>query len=199
MDQAAAGARLEVMTGTEAEVFCTNGRGQVDGVRVRVRDRATGRAGVYRARRYVLAAGAVGSPTLLLRSGLGGPLVGRHYMFHLAPVVVGVFAQPTGADAAFAKQVGFADNYFGTTRHRDKLGIIQSLPVPGPLMLGKVGRARLPARLVQYLRARMLPLMGLVEDLPDCATVSRWTVTATPRPDTPSRPTTASAAAGSHG
>src|SRR5262249_20017420 len=122
LDQTAAGACLEVMAGTEAEVFCTDGRGQVDGVRVR--DRATARPAVYRARRYVLAAGAVGSPALLLRSGLGGPLVGRHYMFHLAPVVAGVFARPTGADAAFAKQVGFADYYFGTPRHRDKLGVI---------------------------------------------------------------------------
>jgi choline dehydrogenase-like flavoprotein len=165
LDQASGGARLEVMTGTEAEVFRTDGRGQVDGVRVR--DRPTGRRAVYRARRYVLAAGAVGSPALLLRSGLGGPLVGRHYMFHLAPVVAGVFAWPTGADATFAKQVGFADYYFGTPRHHDKLGVIQSLPVPGPLMMSKVGRARVPARLVEYLRSRMLPLMGLVEDLPD--------------------------------
>jgi choline dehydrogenase-like flavoprotein len=165
LELAAAGARPEVMTNTEAESFRTDGQGQVDGVRVR--ERATGRRAVYRARRYVLAAGAVGSPALLLRSGLGGPLVGRHYMFHLAPVVAGVFARPTGADATFAKQVGFADYYFGTSGYADKLGVIQSLPVPGPLMMARVGRARAPAGVVQWLRARMLPLMGLVEDLPD--------------------------------
>ena len=161
----AGGARPEVMTNTEAESFCKDGQGQVDGVQVR--ERATGRRAVYRARRYVLAAGAVGSPALLLRSGLDGPLVGRHYMFHLAPVVAGVFARPTGADATFAKQVGFADYYFGTSGYADKLGIIQSLPVPGPLMMAKTGGARVPAPVVQGLRARMLPLMGLVEDLPD--------------------------------
>jgi choline dehydrogenase-like flavoprotein len=158
-------ARPEILTDTEAVSFCKDGRGQVNGVSVR--ERTTGQQSVYRARRYVLAAGAVRSPALLLRSELGGPLVGRHYMFHLAPVVAGVFAQPTGADRTFAKQVGFADYYFGTAGFADKLGVIQSLPVPGPLMMGKVGGARVPAGVIQQLRARMLPLMGLVEDLPD--------------------------------
>src|SRR5262249_32399894 len=157
--------RPTVMTNSEAGSFCTGARGNVDGVRVR--DRATGRRAVYRAGRYVLAAGAIGSPTLLLRSGLGGPLVGRHYMFHLAPVVAGVFARPTGADAAFAKQVGFADYYFRTRDYAHKLGTIQSLPVPGPLMMAKASGKRLPSFVVQLLRKRMLPLMGLVEDLPD--------------------------------
>jgi choline dehydrogenase-like flavoprotein len=161
----AGGARLELMTNAEAESFCKDGRGQVAGVRVR--DRVTGRQAVYRAGRYVLAAGAVGSPALLLRSELGGPLVGRHYMFHLAPVVAGVFARPTGADARFAKQVGFADYYLGTSGYADKLGVIQSLPVPGPLMMARAGGARVPAPVVRYLRKRMLPLMGIVEDLPD--------------------------------
>ena len=134
----------QMLTSTEAERFSRNGRGDVDGVQVR--ERGTGRRTVYRARRYVLAAGALGSPVLLLRSGLGGPLVGRHYMFHLAPVVAGIFGRPTGADAAFAKQVGFADYYFGTPEYAHKLGIIQSLPVPGPLLLSRTGgRASRPA------------------------------------------------------
>jgi choline dehydrogenase-like flavoprotein len=162
---ASGGAGPEVLTNTEAESFCKDGRGQVDGVQVR--DRATGRRAVYRARRYVLAAGAIGSPTLLMRSDLGGPLVGRHYMFHLAPVVAGIFGRPTGADATFAKQVGFADYYFGTSGFADKLGVIQSLPVPGPLMMAKSGGKRVPGGMVRFLRRRMLPLMGLVEDLPD--------------------------------
>jgi choline dehydrogenase-like flavoprotein len=165
LERAPDGSRPEVMTNTEAETFCKDGRGQVDGVQVR--ERSTGQRVVYRARRYVLAAGAVGSPMLLLRSDLGGPLVGRNYMFHLAPIVIGIFGQPTEADAKFAKQVGFADYYFGTSGYADKLGIIQSLPVPGPLMMARAGGARIPAPVVKFLRARMLPLMGLVEDLPD--------------------------------
>jgi hypothetical protein len=80
--------------------------------------------------------------------------------------VAGVFARPTGAENTFVKQVGFADYYFGTSRFPHKLGVIQSLPVPGPLMLAKSGGGRLPWGLVQALRRRLLPLMGIVEDLP---------------------------------
>ena len=39
---------------------------------ISVLDRATGQRSTYRARRYVLGAGAIGSSLLLLRSGLGG-------------------------------------------------------------------------------------------------------------------------------
>jgi choline dehydrogenase-like flavoprotein len=161
----AGGARLRLQTGVEAERLVRDGGGRVAGVLAR--DRATGERTVYRARRYVLAAGALGSPLLLLQSGLGGPLVGRNYMFHLSPLVAGVFARPTGAEAAFVKQVGFADYYFGTRRFAHKLGLIQSLPVPGPLMLAKGGLRRLPAAALRFLRRRLLPLVGIVEDLPN--------------------------------
>ena len=50
-----------------------------------------------------------------------------------------------------------------------KLGIIQSVPVPGPLMLAKAGAKHLPGVAVNFLRARMLALAGIVEDLPDPA------------------------------
>jgi choline dehydrogenase-like flavoprotein len=163
---AVAGARLQLLTGVEAERLVTDGSGEVSGVQVC--DRATGRRTVYRARRYALGAGAIGSPLLLLRSGLGGPLVGRHYMYHLSPVVAAVFPRHTGADAAFVKQVGFADYYFGTRRFPHKLGLIQSLPVPGPLMLAKAA-GRLPHAILHALRRRMLPLVGIVEDLPNPA------------------------------
>jgi hypothetical protein len=62
--------------------------------------------------RYVVAAGAIGSPALLLRSALDGPLVGRYYMRHLCPIAIGLFPQRTGADETYVKQVGFADYYW---------------------------------------------------------------------------------------
>jgi choline dehydrogenase-like flavoprotein len=164
-ESVAAGAHLQLLTGVEAEELLTDGQGQVSGVQVC--NRATGQRTVYRARRYALGAGALGSPLLLLRSGLGGPLVGRHYMFHVSPVVAGVFPRRIGADATFVKQVGFADYYLGTRRFPHKLGLIQSLPVPGPLMLAKAGGGRIPQPLLQALRRRMLPLVGIVEDLPN--------------------------------
>jgi choline dehydrogenase-like flavoprotein len=158
---------LQPMLGTEVESLVRNGQGQIDGVSVQ--SRATGRRATYRARRYVLAAGAVGSPVLLLRSGLGGPLVGRHYMMHLSPIVAGIFPRATGADETYIKQVGFADYYFGTRDFAHKLGLVQSLPVPGPLMLAKATGKRLPVGLIQILRKRMVPLAGIVEDLPNPA------------------------------
>jgi choline dehydrogenase-like flavoprotein len=161
------GSRLQVLTRVEVESFCKDDRGEVAGVRVR--ERATGKVSVYRGHRYGLAAGAIGSPALLLRSGIDGPHVGRNYMYHLSPIAAGIFLRNTGADAVFAKQVGFADYYFGTKQFAHKLGMIQSLPVPGPLMVAKAGNRRLPPRLVNVLRKKMLPMTGIVEDLPNPA------------------------------
>ncbi len=135
---------------------------------ITVLDRASGKRCRYRARRYALGAGAIGSSLLLLRSGLGGPLVGRHYMMHLASIVVGVFSQTSSAETSFVKQVGFADYYFGTKKYPHKMGIVQSLPVPGPLMTAKLSPF-LPAPVRQFLRERILPLAGIIEDLPNPA------------------------------
>jgi choline dehydrogenase-like flavoprotein len=158
---------LEVLLNVEAERFHRDGTGRVAGVWVC--ERLTGRRTLYRAQRYALAAGAIGSPALLLRSGLNGPHVGRHYMFHLSPIVAGVFPRATGADATFVKQVGFADYYFGARGFAHKLGLIQSLPVPGPLLLAKTAPKWLTHGILQFLRKRMLPLAGIVEDLPNPA------------------------------
>ena len=48
------------------------------------------------------------------------------------------------------------------------MGMVQSLPVPGPLMTAKMSPF-LPAPVRQFLRQRILPLAGLIEDLPNPA------------------------------
>jgi choline dehydrogenase-like flavoprotein len=167
VDRAGAeGLPLRVLTGVDLEQLLLDTTGKVAGVRLR--DRGTGIQSILSARRYVLAAGAIGSPLLLLRSGMGGPLVGRHYMVHLSPLVVGLFHQPTGADETFVKQVGFADFYMGVKNCPHKMGIVQSLPVPGPLLTAKMAPF-VPHRLVPPLRRRMVPLAGIIEDLPNAA------------------------------
>jgi choline dehydrogenase-like flavoprotein len=163
---------LRVLTNVEAERLAFDGKENPDGIHVV--DRATGRPSIYRARRYVLSAGAIGSPLLLLRSGLDHPLIGRNYMMHHSPIVIGVFAQRLGADEAFVKQVGFSDFYFGTKEYAHKLGLVQSLPVPGPLLLAKAASRLLPRRLLDFLRRRMLPLVGIIEDLPNPANRVSW-------------------------
>ncbi len=162
-----ANSTLTVMTNVEAERFRRDVRGKVNGISVL--DRSTGQRAQFRAERYVLAAGAIGSPTLLLRSAIDGKFVGRNYMYHLSPIVAGIFGARTGAENTFVKQVGFADHYFGSKGFEHKLGLIQSLPVPGPLMMVKAGGKWLPARALHFLRKRMLPLAGIVEDLPQPA------------------------------
>jgi choline dehydrogenase-like flavoprotein len=94
-------------------------------------------------------------------------------MMHLSPLAVGVFPRPTGGDATFVKQVGFADYYFGTKTFAHKMGLVQSLPVPGPLLTAK-SAPLLPRALLPALRRRMLPLAGIIEDLPDPANRVEW-------------------------
>ncbi|MDG3004696.1 GMC family oxidoreductase N-terminal domain-containing protein [Paludisphaera mucosa] len=162
----ARGHSLQVRTQVEAERLVKEpGTGST---LLAVIDRTTGRRLHYRARRYALAAGAIGSPLLLERSGAVHPLIGRNYMLHIAAIVAGVFPQATDAGSSFVKQLGFTDYYFGTKRHRHKMGIVQSLPVPGPLMTAKVAPF-LPAPVRQFLRERVLPMAGMIEDLPDPA------------------------------
>jgi choline dehydrogenase-like flavoprotein len=156
---------LHVITHAQVEGLVKDAHGQVGGVSVT--DRTNGQRSFYRARRYALAAGAIGSPTLLLRSGLAGPLVGRHYMLHLCPIAIGLFARRTGAEQTYVKQVGFADFYLGTRGYPHKMGLVQSLPVPGMLMLQKAIPCRVPQALLGLLRRHMLPLTGIVEDLPN--------------------------------
>jgi choline dehydrogenase-like flavoprotein len=172
------GLPLRVLTNVEVERLVLDGSGNPAGVSLL--DRATGERAVRRARRYVLAGGAIGSPLILLRSGLDGPAVGRHYMPHLSAIVVGVFRRPTGADETFVKQVGFADYYFGAKGYAHKMGLVQSLPVPGPLLTAKMAPL-LPRPVQRFLRRRLLPLAGIVEDLPDPANRVCWGPDGRPR------------------
>lgn len=154
-----------MLTGTEVERIVLPRAGRIGGLRIR--NRHDGSARTVTARCYALAAGAIGSPAILLRSGIDGPHVGRNYMLHYSPISIGIFRRETGADETFIKQVGFADFYFGTRACPHKMGIIQSLPAPGPLMLAKSGLNCWPTAAVSWLRKRMLPLAGIVEDLPE--------------------------------
>jgi acyl-CoA reductase-like NAD-dependent aldehyde dehydrogenase/choline dehydrogenase-like flavoprotein len=49
---------------------------------------------VVRAPQVVVAAGAIESPALLMRSGIGGPAVGRHLRLHPTSVISGHYAEP---------------------------------------------------------------------------------------------------------
>jgi choline dehydrogenase-like flavoprotein len=136
-------------------------------------ERESGRRVRFLGRHFVLSAGALASPHLLLASGLerlnpGGSTVGRYLMRHFNAAVIGLFPRRPDREAQFHKQVAIHDFYFGhptVARPLGKLGAIQQIGTP-PRELVK---AHLP-RLVGGLAASALPhatgLLIMAEDQP---------------------------------
>ncbi len=87
-----AGASILVDTAVE-RVLVEGGRAV--GVTGTWTDRATGRTAtvIARAPRVVVAAGALESPAVLLRSGIGGPAVGQNLRLHPATAAVAIYDQ----------------------------------------------------------------------------------------------------------
>jgi choline dehydrogenase-like flavoprotein len=138
--------------------------------------RTSGAARRYRADTFVLSAGALASPHLLLASGLeasnpAGHLVGRHLMRHANAIVFGAFPRVPDPRHEFHKQLGIHDFYFGdpalgTTL--GKLGSIQQLATPP---VGLV-RHELPAALGPFVGPAVEHLTGMLvmaEDQPRAA------------------------------
>ncbi len=91
-DASDGGAR--VVAGARAERILVDD-GQATGVQATVTDRdGSTTALTISAGTVVVACGAIESPALLLRSGIGGPAVGKHLRLHPAGVVSGVYEEP---------------------------------------------------------------------------------------------------------
>lgn len=77
-------------------------------------DSKTGAVLEFRAKQFVLASGAILTPTLLLRAGAQewNPLVGKNLMTHCLGLVVGFFPFPMSAEQDFNKWFSVADYYF---------------------------------------------------------------------------------------
>jgi len=151
---------------TEAVKLNTNSHRAVESLTVRhVR---TGQRREIKANLYLISAGAIGTPVLLMRSGIGNTSgqLGRNFMYHAGAIVVCFFSQPTGGSERFIKQLGWTDDYFGTADFPNKLGYVQSLPIPGPLVLKKESPISLPLPLARFMYRRMVSFTGCVEDLP---------------------------------
>jgi choline dehydrogenase-like flavoprotein len=136
-------------------------------------DRDTGAAATYEARHFVLAAGALASPHLVLASGLEArstapDAVGRYLSRHHNVIVAGLFPRATDPDRQFHKQVGIHDCYFGDPdgdAPAGKLGGIQQLPTPPPELV----RAHLPpvvGRVMAPLLRNVTGLLTMTEDQP---------------------------------
>jgi choline dehydrogenase-like flavoprotein len=91
-DASDAGAR--VVVGARAErILVKDGRAAGVEATVTQGDGSTTAVTVH-AGTVVVACGAIESPALLLRSGIGGPAVGKHLRVHPAAVVTGIYQEP---------------------------------------------------------------------------------------------------------
>jgi choline dehydrogenase-like flavoprotein len=141
--------------------------GRVEGVECL--NRATGRRHVVRGDRYILAAGALGSPHLILASGLqtSSPArawVGRGLMRHCNGIVFGLFPRPLAGSREFHKQVGIMD-FYGGRGGEPRLGCIQSIHPPPPGLV----RDRAPGPLgliAEPMADRSTGLLAIAEDEP---------------------------------
>jgi choline dehydrogenase-like flavoprotein len=136
----------------------------------------TGRVWYPRASTYVLSAGALGSPHVLLASGLdrvnpAGHMVGRHLMRHCNAIAFGIFPRRPNRRKQFHKQIGIHDFYFGHPSIDEpfgKLGSIQQLQTP-PIALV---RSALPRPLGPFVGPAIEHVTGLLvmaEDQPRLA------------------------------
>jgi choline dehydrogenase-like flavoprotein len=132
----------------------------------RLRVSREGRDLEVRAGRFVLAAGAVNTAALLLRSGVANAsgMVGRNYMAHTCSFVVGV--RP-GRDAhlAFQKTLGLNDWYLAGRDNPRPLGNVQGLgKLQGPTI--KAARRWVPLPILEAFTRRSVDFFVETEDLP---------------------------------
>ena len=132
-------------------------------------DRRSRRRRVFSAERYILAGGALGSPHLVLASGLeaASPArdwIGRCLMRHASTIVYGLFRSPLPGGGVFHKQVGIFDHY-GHSQDEPNLGHVQSIHPPPPGLLTRKLPRPLRPPLGPLLR-RCTGLLAITEDQP---------------------------------
>lgn len=135
--------------------------------------KATGARVEHRAPLFFLSAGALGSPHLLLASGLeelnpAGHLVGRNLMRHCNAIAFGFFPRKPNRRRQFHKQLGIHDFYFGhpsIAAPSGKLGSIQQLQTP-PIGLVRDALPRPLGPFVGPVIEHMTGLLVMAEDQP---------------------------------
>ncbi|RMG79663.1 MAG: GMC family oxidoreductase [Bacteroidetes bacterium] len=141
--------------------------------RVTAQDKKTGDTHVFRGRQVVLSAGALGSPHILLSSGLdehnpGGATIGRYLMRHVNTIIFGIFPGAADKEGRFHKQLAILDYYWG---HPDikgpagKLGSLQQMPTPPPGLVQNEVPGILGKWLSQGVRL-LTGLLAIAEDQP---------------------------------
>jgi choline dehydrogenase-like flavoprotein len=155
-----------VVTRLEADGACVTG--------VHVWRKDAQRAEVIAADRVLLAAGAIGTPHLILASGLDArsparAAVGRYLMRHANAMVFGFYPSRPDPEHRFHKQLALNDWYFGDPGADDcegltKLGGVQQMMTPPRALVA----AHLPrgTRALAALTEQLTGLLCIAEDQP---------------------------------
>ncbi|MEO1258752.1 MAG: GMC family oxidoreductase [Bacteroidota bacterium] len=135
-------------------------------------DKMTGEELTFDAKNVVLSAGALGSPHLLLSSGLhelnpGGQAVGRYLMRHVNSIIFGIFPGVADKEGRFHKQLGILDYYNGhpSAKLKGKLGSLQQVPTPPMGLVQNEVPGQLGKLLSQGVRL-LTGLLAIAEDQP---------------------------------
>ena len=139
-------------------------------------DKKTGERLVFRASTFVLAAGALATPHLLLASGLdrvspAGDAIGRYLMRHCNAMTFGFFLRPPNPADEHHKQVAIHDFYFGADEPgapAGKLGNLQQVMGPNAGLIAFVLPKPLAwvAKPAEHLAKRLTGLLSIAEDQP---------------------------------
>ena len=138
--------------------------------KLHVIDRDTNTHEAIEAHRFILAAGALGSPHLLLASHLEHPALGRYLMRHDNAMVFGFYPRRPDPAHRFHKQIAIHDYYFGDRDSDDvpdltKLGGIQQMMTP-PKELVRAHLPRGTKTLIGALTEQLTGLLCIAEDQP---------------------------------
>jgi choline dehydrogenase-like flavoprotein len=139
-------------------------------------DKASGERFLVRASTFVVAAGALATPHLLLASGLdrfnpAGDAVGRYLMRHCNAMTYGFFLRPPNPANEHHKQVAIHDFYFGAREAgapAGKLGNLQQVMGPNAGLIAHVLPRALGwvAKPAEQLANRLTGLLAIAEDQP---------------------------------
>ncbi|MDB5527153.1 MAG: glucose-methanol-choline oxidoreductase [Devosia sp.] len=137
-----------------------------------VRGSRDGEELTFRAKTFILAAGAINSAALLLRSAQGSfeqglanssGVVGRHYMAHNSSVIMALGTNRPGT--VFQKTFGLNDFYFGDRDYPYPMGNVQMIgKVHGPMLQHRL--PFLPSGIRQAIAEHSVDWYAQSEDLP---------------------------------
>ncbi len=135
--------------------------------------KGTGKKFIFKSKFLILSAGALGSPHVLLSSGLGelnpgGKNIGRYLMRHINTIIFGIFPGVADKESRFHKQLAILDYYLGhpsITSPTGKLGSLQQMPTPPMGLVQNEVPGPLGKMLSQGVRL-LTGLLAIAEDQP---------------------------------